>query len=348
MESLDLIFRLMAVSQVLAWCLYCLLFHRTRIGYLALLLGLGIAGYLVSPFPFELGGRNYFGLLGGPAGNLIPALAWLLVFRLFSDATRVPKIFYLVAASYILLLELRYSLQGSTPYGNLVFFFFPQCLKLGLIIHIVYLTLKGRQADLVESRLRLRVPTALIFSAVTATVILVEIGFGNDIPQIIRSGGAGILFLFTLIATTMSLHVHPGLMSIMGMSPKPAAEQTLPIQADPQGEISKKLQILMSEERHYANDNVTLNSLSEHLNIPAYKLRSAINQGMGFRNFNQFLNSFRIAEASKRLISDGKLPILTIALDTGFRSLSAFNKAFRDAHQMTPTGYRQRTRSLAE
>jgi AraC-like DNA-binding protein len=32
---------------------------------------------------------------------------------------------------------------------------------------------------------------------------------------------------------------------------------------------------------------------------------------------------------------------LTIALETGFRSLSSFNKAFKEAHNMTPTAYRR-------
>jgi AraC-like DNA-binding protein len=36
------------------------------------------------------------------------------------------------------------------------------------------------------------------------------------------------------------------------------------------------------------------------------------------------------------------LPVLSIALDNGYRSLSPFNKAFKEIKGMTPTEYRHR------
>ncbi|NIM18801.1 MAG: helix-turn-helix domain-containing protein, partial [Candidatus Latescibacteria bacterium] len=36
-----------------------------------------------------------------------------------------------------------------------------------------------------------------------------------------------------------------------------------------------------------------------------------------------------------------RTPVLTIALDVGFRSLSSFNTAFRAHYGKTPTGYRR-------
>lgn len=72
-----------------------------------------------------------------------------------------------------------------------------------------------------------------------------------------------------------------------------------------------------------------------------HKLRRLINKELGYRNFNQYLNRYRIDEASKRLISEADLPILTIALDVGFNSLSSFNKAFKEKHQQTPTEFRR-------
>ena len=60
-------------------------------------------------------------------------------------------------------------------------------------------------------------------------------------------------------------------------------------------------------------------------------------------SFSDFLNSYRLKEAAARLAdpADAQLPVLTIAMDSGFRSLSSFNKAFKDAHQQTPTGWRR-------
>ena len=100
---------------------------------------------------------------------------------------------------------------------------------------------------------------------------------------------------------------------------------------------------LVEEEGIHREWGMTIGKLAEASNIPEYKLRQLINSGLGFRNFNDFLNNYRIQEASRRLLDpeEAKVPVLTIALDVGFRSISSFNKAFKDIHQMTPTAYRK-------
>ena len=72
-------------------------------------------------------------------------------------------------------------------------------------------------------------------------------------------------------------------------------------------------------------------------------MRKMINGSMGYRNFNQFLNQFRIQEATRRLIDRDtrRLPVLTIAIDVGYASLAPFNKAFKTMHGVTPTEYRK-------
>jgi AraC-like DNA-binding protein len=100
---------------------------------------------------------------------------------------------------------------------------------------------------------------------------------------------------------------------------------------------------LMSQEHAYREMGLTIGQLAQHLNVPQYRLRETINGGLGYRNFSDFLNSYRVAEAAERLADPDctGLPILTIAMDAGFRSLSSFNKAFRGIHQQTPTAYRK-------
>ena len=76
--------------------------------------------------------------------------------------------------------------------------------------------------------------------------------------------------------------------------------------------------------------------------LPEYRLRRAINQGLGERNFNAYLNGFRLAEVREALSDPAQreTPILTIALDAGFGSLAPFNRAFRAAEGCTPSEYR--------
>ena len=106
----------------------------------------------------------------------------------------------------------------------------------------------------------------------------------------------------------------------------------------------------MQDSAAYRQMGLTIGQLAEQLKVPQYRLRAAINSGMGHRNFNDFLNSYRIQEATQRLQStaDAGLPILTIAMDAGFRSLSSFNKAFRQTQGLTPTAYRKSARAAAQ
>ena len=82
---------------------------------------------------------------------------------------------------------------------------------------------------------------------------------------------------------------------------------------------------------------------ASRLKVPEYQLRRTLNQNLGYRNFNQFINRCRIEEAARRLRSEPRTPVLTIALDVGFRSISSFNSAFRSHFQDSPSAYRART-----
>jgi AraC-like DNA-binding protein len=61
---------------------------------------------------------------------------------------------------------------------------------------------------------------------------------------------------------------------------------------------------------------------------------------MGYRNFNQFLNFYRLGEASKRL-RETEAPVSAIAFEVGYASLSSFNSVFKNQFALTPTEYRQ-------
>lgn len=78
--------------------------------------------------------------------------------------------------------------------------------------------------------------------------------------------------------------------------------------------------------------------------MPEYKLRRAINQGPGYRNFNVFLNRYRIAEVKAALANPAcsPVPVLTLAMDAGFQSLGLFNRAFKAETGVTPTEFRPR------
>ncbi len=75
--------------------------------------------------------------------------------------------------------------------------------------------------------------------------------------------------------------------------------------AQEQGAADQKLvgalMRLMADERIYRHDNVSIGTLATKLSIPEYRLRRLINQQLGYRNFNVFLNNHRIEEAKAAL-----------------------------------------------
>jgi AraC-like DNA-binding protein len=100
---------------------------------------------------------------------------------------------------------------------------------------------------------------------------------------------------------------------------------------------------LMADERIYRQENITIGSVALRLRIPEYRLRRLINQRLGYRNFNVFLNNHRIKEAKAALAdpAQAKVPVITIAMDAGFQSLGPFNRAFKTVTGITPTEYRR-------
>jgi AraC-like DNA-binding protein len=107
--------------------------------------------------------------------------------------------------------------------------------------------------------------------------------------------------------------------------------------------LLRRLEHSMSVERAYRREGLTIGSLSAELGVPEYRLRQLINEGLGHRNFNAFLNSYRIEEAKVALADPGQkdVPVLTIAMDTGFQSIGPFNRAFKAATDVTPTEFRR-------
>lgn len=124
----------------------------------------------------------------------------------------------------------------------------------------------------------------------------------------------------------------------------PASESRAEAEPDPaEDRLAESLQHLMAFDRAYRSEDLSIASLAARLAAPEYRLRRLINQRLGHRNFNAFVNGFRLAEALAALADPGKrdLPILTIALTAGFQSIGPFNRAFKTATGLTPTEFRK-------
>jgi AraC-like DNA-binding protein len=208
-------------------------------------------------------------------------------------------------------------------------------------------------ADLVESRRRLRffiVGTAAIYGAAYASLQLLP--GGGEPPVFASTVNAAILAI--IVATIAAL-----LMRVTGVNIfAAAATETAPDIANPMiptpldladRKLVDALNRLMADERIYRHESLTIGTLALKLNVPAYRLRRLINHHLGYRNFNVFLNNYRIEEV-KAALSDpaqAEVPVITIAMDAGFQSLGPFNRAFKIRTGVTPTEYRRMNQAAA-
>jgi len=99
----------------------------------------------------------------------------------------------------------------------------------------------------------------------------------------------------------------------------------------------------MNDDKGYRAPGLTITALAEKLGAPEYRLRRLINGRLGHRNFADFVNGYRLAEARRRLADPeaARVPVLTIALDAGFQSIGPFNRAFKEDAGMTPVEFRR-------
>jgi AraC-like DNA-binding protein len=104
-----------------------------------------------------------------------------------------------------------------------------------------------------------------------------------------------------------------------------------------------KTQILtyFKEKKPYINSELSMNLLSQELNIPKYQLTEVLNTVIG-KNFFQFVNEYRV-EAVKLKLSDTKNDIFSIeaiGYDCGFSSKSSFFSVFKNIAGQTPLQFK--------
>ena len=104
----------------------------------------------------------------------------------------------------------------------------------------------------------------------------------------------------------------------------------------------EKIVDLLNESGIYKNSNLTVVELAEKLGMHPKKVSQIINQ-FANKNFNHFINEFRVNEA-KRLLSSPSYDQLTIEAvykDAGFNSKSVFNTVFKEYTGHTPTAFKK-------
>lgn len=103
----------------------------------------------------------------------------------------------------------------------------------------------------------------------------------------------------------------------------------------------KELSYLMESKKIFKDPDLSLTSISERLNISVTYLSQLINKLTG-TNFSDYINGYRVKETQKLLghYTYNSYSILSIGLEAGFNSKSAFYTAFKKHTGTTPSQYR--------
>jgi AraC-like DNA-binding protein len=126
-----------------------------------------------------------------------------------------------------------------------------------------------------------------------------------------------------------------------GALPLPMAPPPAPAGAELPPELlpwRNKLLLLMADERPWLEPELTLTELAQRLRTHPALLSKVINAGCG-QNFNDFVNTYRVQEARRKLADPrfGHYSLVGVALESGFNSKSTFNRVFKKLLGQAPS-----------
>jgi AraC-like DNA-binding protein len=102
----------------------------------------------------------------------------------------------------------------------------------------------------------------------------------------------------------------------------------------------RKLHELMTTGKLYANEELSLSSLAAELGISGHQLSELVNSRLGV-GFSRYVRERRVEAAKALLVAAPSQSILSVSLDTGFRSQSAFYAAFKEITGQSPGDFRE-------
>lgn len=302
---------------------------------------LGVGAYALCSAP---GFHARLGLWGAPflglaAGNNL--VFWLFAKSLFDDGFRLRP---WQGAAWLVFASLGV-LSVEAPFGASLRGFLNLAAASFAVLALAE-ALATWRADLVEPRRRFRL---FLVGGVAAHILLTSLpsvlmGAKVQAPAPSLASALGMAAIALAVAWSMMRIEGRGLLDFATQAPalSPSRAMDAGLSAADQLCLAALAQE-MAEARAYRDEQLTIGALAARVGAPEHRLRRLINQHLGHRNFNAFVNGYRLAEVKAALADPGEAstPVLTIALDAGFASLGPFNRAFRADTGLTPTEFRR-------
>lgn len=202
--------------------------------------------------------------------------------------------------------------------------------------HLSYVILKEWRDDLQHERRKSRLYFVALLVLVVGVAALAEPVLGRDsfislrtftILSIWPAVAAGAFWLLSANRKALLFGSRQG-------SPEALNEKDQALYA--------KLKVALEEKEVFRDPKLGIVGLASDLGVTQHRLRSLINESLGFRNFSTFLAGYRMEAVLRAFEDDARShkSIQTIAYECGFNSMPPFNRAFRAQTGRTPSEYR--------
>lgn len=108
-------------------------------------------------------------------------------------------------------------------------------------------------------------------------------------------------------------------------------------------DIPAKIELLdklMNKSKIFENENLSLSQLAKELELSGHQLSELINTNFDV-SFSRYLRQVRVEQAKCLLKSEPDSSILSISMETGFKSQSNFYSAFKEITGISPGSFRK-------
>ena len=272
--------------------------------------------------------------------NIDPMQFQLYRFLLFLVA---PMFFFF--SRFILVPEARTPLLMLLHFSPLMISFF---LPREVAIPVVFLIGSGYcfwLANMIYGlrEQRQRFKFEIFFFGLFSVQALLVLIFGLAIPYIdvtnfyhLYANSIGFAFFLVVAA----LIVFPDLLSDIAEVAKISYSATTLTEVDIDAKL-KELDTLMKTSKIVQNEQLNLTLLADEVDLTSHQLSELINVHFAM-GFSRYIRQRRVDVAKRLLIDEPDSSILSISLDTGFKSQSNFYAAFKEITGETPGSYRKK------
>ena len=156
-------------------------------------------------------------------------------------------------------------------------------------------------------------------------------------PGLFYHGYAGSISIAMILVTT-ALLIYPELLTDVLLASE-AVYAKSKLENVNVAQLKLKLEQLMLQDRIFENENLTLTTTADQLDISAQQLSELVNSDFG-TSFPRYVRQHRVEAAKQMLVAEPTASVLSVSLATGFKSQSSFYTAFKEHTGETPAGFR--------